>query len=289
VTETRPWALVLGASSGSGEAIARAVARDPGMNVVGFHRGHWPAEAAALEHDVGAEGRMIALEMGDAGTIEGASHGADRVASICGTRSVGLFVHAIANASVGSLISQDGTHIPPDKLDKTMSSMASSFVYWTQALIERDLLAPRARLLGLSNVLTDSNLATGSVIAPAKAALEQYVRQLAMELGPLGHRVNVLKYSTTVTPALHHVLDAEAMARLERTHRQATPAGRLLTTPEVGALVSLLMREEAYWFNGATIDFTGGMTQHLLEILMNPPAEGGANTATGPVARGEQG
>ena len=29
MTETRPWALVLGASSGSGEAIARAVAKNP--------------------------------------------------------------------------------------------------------------------------------------------------------------------------------------------------------------------------------------------------------------------
>jgi 3-oxoacyl-[acyl-carrier protein] reductase len=279
VSHTRPWALVLGVSSGSGEAIARAVARDPGLNVVGFHRGHYVDQAAALELDVRAAGRAVALPLGDAGTAEGAAHLAEQVEQICGKRSVGLFVHAIANASVGCLTSRDGTHISADRLDKTMNSMANSFVYWIQALYERDLLAPRARMFGLSNVLTDSNLATGSVIAPAKAALEQYTRQLAMELGPLGHRVNVIKYSTTVTPALHHVLDEAAMGRLERTHAQATPARRMLTTPEVGALVSLLMRDEAYWFNGATIDFTGGMSQHLLEILMNPPDEAAPGAA----------
>jgi len=246
------------------------VARDPGLNVIGFHRGHYAEQAEALERDVREAGRSVALPLGDAGTADGAVRLAEQVQEICGTHSVGLFVHAIANASVGSLTSRDGTHISAAKLEKSMNSMANSFVHWIQALYERDLLAPRSRMFGLSNVLTETNVATGSAIAPAKAALEQYARQLAMELGPHGHRVNVIKYSTTVTPAVAKVLDDAAFARLERTHADATPAGRMLTTPEVGALVSLLMREEAYWFNGATIDFTGGMSQHLLDVLMNP-------------------
>ena len=39
------WAVILGASTGSGAAIARAVARDPGLHVFGVHRGHFPDEA----------------------------------------------------------------------------------------------------------------------------------------------------------------------------------------------------------------------------------------------------
>ena len=41
------------------------------------------------------------------------------------------------------------------------------------------------------------------VMASAKAALETYVRCLALELGPRGYRVNLLKFSTVVTPAVH--------------------------------------------------------------------------------------
>ena len=97
-----------------------------------------------------------------------------------------------------------------------------------------------------------------------------YVRHLAMELGPLGHRVNLLKFGTVVTPALRVVMGPEAMSRLERAHRDMIPAGRMVTLEEVAAFVSLLMRDEAAWFNGATIDFSGGMTLRLLDLLLRP-------------------
>ena len=47
------WAVILGASSGSGAAIARAVAQDPGLNIFGVHRGNYPDMAEALEHELG--------------------------------------------------------------------------------------------------------------------------------------------------------------------------------------------------------------------------------------------
>jgi NAD(P)-dependent dehydrogenase (short-subunit alcohol dehydrogenase family) len=91
-----------------------------------------------------------------------------------------------------------------------------------------------------------------------------------MELGPLGHRANLLKFGTVVTPALRVVMGREAMSRLEQAHREMIPAGRMVTLEEVARFVSLLMREEAAWFNGATIDFSGGMTLRLLDLLLRP-------------------
>ena len=267
------WAVILGVSSGTGESIARCVAAVPGFHVFGVHRGHYPDQARELERHVSGLGRKIVLRTGDAGTAEGAAAGAAELREVAGPRSVGLFVHSIANGSLGPLTSLDGSHLPPAKVEKTMTSMAHSFVYWAQALRELELLAPRARLFGLSNVLTESTLTRCSVIGAAKAALEHYVKHLAMELGPEGHRVNLIKFSTVVTEALSHVFDEEAMARCEAVHAKATPAGRMLTTAEVGRLVRLLCRDEADWFNGATIDFTGGMAQHLLEMVMYPSDE----------------
>ncbi len=284
MNDPTPWAVVLGVSSGAGEAIARAVSADPGFHIYGLHRGNYPEQAAALVDHVHGLDRRAELHLGDAGTAEGAAKGADRLLEITGPRSVKLFTHAIANASVGTLTSLNGTHLAPRQIEKTTASMAHSFVYWAQALLERDLLAPNARLIGLTNVINDSTLFATSVIGACKAALEHYVKHLAMELGPLGHRVNLVKFSTTVTPALSHVLDDEAMRRCERVHALATPAGRLLTSEEVGRLVGVLCGEDLDWFNGATIDYTGGMTHHLLELMMNPPPEmypGGTNDPAG--------
>jgi NAD(P)-dependent dehydrogenase (short-subunit alcohol dehydrogenase family) len=148
--------------------------------------------------------------------------------------------------------------------------MAHSFVYWAQALVAQDMLAPEALLLGLQNPLDATHLGNTGLISASKAALEMYVQHLAMELGPRGHRVNLLKFGTVMTPALRHVYSPEALARLEAAHARMNPAGRMCTVEEVARFVSVLAGEEAGWFNGATIDFTGGMTLKLLELVLNP-------------------
>ena len=47
----RTRGVILGVSAGTGAAIARSVARDPGLDIHGVHRGKHPAGAAAIEAD----------------------------------------------------------------------------------------------------------------------------------------------------------------------------------------------------------------------------------------------
>ncbi|WP_375760565.1 SDR family oxidoreductase [Corallococcus exercitus] len=276
---SRPWAVIAGASSGTGAAIAVQVARKPGLHVFGMHRGRYLEQAAEVERQVLATGRRMVMMRGDAGTPEGVARGADALLAAAGPRSVKLFVHALASASVGRFIVGDQPPLHPRQLARTFESMAHSFVYWAQALVERDLLTPSARLLGLTNPLTESLLHNTGAITASKAALEIYVRHLALELGPLGHRVNLLKFGTVMTPAIRHVYTPEVLARMEEAHRRINPAGRMCTLEEVARIIPALLGDEAEWFNGATIDFTGGMTLRLLDLVLNeqggPPASGG--------------
>jgi NAD(P)-dependent dehydrogenase (short-subunit alcohol dehydrogenase family) len=132
------------------------------------------------------------------------------------------------------------------------------------------LLAPEASLLALTNPLPDSLVTGCGALAGAKAALEAYVRELAVELGPQGHRVILLKFGTVVTPAVRYVYPPQALATLEEVHRRLIPAGRMCTLEEVARMVaSMLLREEAAWFNGSTVDFTGGMMLRVLDPLLN--------------------
>lgn len=265
------WAVVLGASAGSGAAIARAVARDPGLHVFGVHRGNFAADAAVLEKELRALGRKVVMHVADAGDAEGAAAGATRVEEVAGTRGVALVVHALSGASLGHfLATTDGKALHPRQFEKTFNYLAHSFVYWAQALYERDLLAPSARLLGLTNLLHDSLVRNTGLIAAAKAALQVYVRHLALELGPHGHRVNLLKFGSIVTPALTRTLGPAAVARLEETVREMIPAGRSCTFEDIGRIVAFLARDEGEWFNGATIDYTGGMTLRLLDMILRP-------------------
>lgn len=266
----RRWAVILGVSMGTGAAIARSVAQDPGLDVYGVHRGKHPAEAASVEADVVAAGGRAVIRTGDAGTAEGAMIGADDLLATAGARSIGFLVHSIANASLGLFTSGNKDQLVARQVQKTFESMAHSFVYWIQELVARDLLAPGAQLLALTNPLHESLLHNTGLVVASKAALEMYVRHLALELGPRGHRVNLLKFSTVMTPAVEKVYSADALARLDAVHRRMIPARRMSTTGEVARFVSLLLDQRAAWFNGATIDFTGGMTQSLLDVVINP-------------------
>jgi NAD(P)-dependent dehydrogenase (short-subunit alcohol dehydrogenase family) len=264
------WAVILGASAGTGAGIARAVACDPGLHVFGVHRGHFPEEARLLEDEIRALGRRVSLHVADAGNADGALDGAMRVRELAGPRSVGLMVHALSGASLGHFLATDGAALHPRQFEKTFNYLAHSFVYWTRALHDLDLLAPGARILGLTNLLHDSLLHNCGLVAAAKAALQMYVRHLALELGPHGHRVNLLKFGSIVTPALARVLGPAGVERLDASIREMIPAGRSCTFEDVGRIVTFLARDEGEWFNGATIDYTGGMTLRLLDVILRP-------------------
>jgi NAD(P)-dependent dehydrogenase (short-subunit alcohol dehydrogenase family) len=267
-TASKSWAVVLGASAGTGAAIVRAVAKDPGLDVFGVHRGRHPDSAAAVERDVTALGRRVHMSVGSASTHDDSVRGADELLRVAGPKSVRLFVHSIANASVGSLVSGDDRQLRRFQLEKTFDSMAHSFVYWVQEMLARDLLAPGAQILGLTNPVVDSLVPELGLIAATKAALEVYVRQLAIELGPRGYRVNLLNFGLVDTPAGRAGFTPEAWAAVVRRGGAATPAGRLCTVEEVARFVSVLAGDAAAWFNGATIDFTGGMIQGLLGAVL---------------------
>ena len=94
------------------------------------------------------------------------------------------------------------------------------------------------------------------------------MKALALELGPLGLRVNLLRFPTVITPAVEVVYGKEELDRIVAVHERMIPAGRMCTVEEVGRLVGLLCEPELEWFNGASIDYTGGMSLGLAELLL---------------------
>lgn len=266
------WAMILGASAGTGAAAASSLSRRYGLNVFGVHRGNHPDTAGSVVDAVERNAARCHMRVSEAGTFEAAQEGADELLAVAGPRSVRIFVHSIANASVARLVAGEGPRpAHPKQVEKTFESMAHSFVWWAQALHERDLLAPGARLLALSNPMTDQLLRGTALVAAAKAALEVYVRHLAMELGPSGVRVNLLKFGAVQTNALRATVGEEGAERLARAVSAVVPAGRILQIEEVGELIALLAGQEMGWFNGATLDFTGGETQSLWDYIVNQP------------------
>ncbi len=99
---------------------------------------------------------------------------------------------------------------------------------------------------------------TGAPYAAAKAGVLGLTRRLAMELGPLGIRVNAIAPGLFLSgPRLQRMWDA--MTEPERTRvLEEIPLGRL---PEVGEAVTpilFLAGDESSYVTGAVLDVNGG-------------------------------
>ncbi len=258
MAQAEMWGVVLGATAGTGAAVARELAKDPGLSVFGVHRGRHPEGAAAVVEAVQEQGRRAVLRVGDAAGEPAAIEGVAALREVAVPGSVRIMVHSLASASVGEFTR--GEHrFEPRHFERTFETMAHSFVYWTRALIDSGLAAPGCRFLALGNPLDHAPLPGGALIAAAKAALESYVRYLALEVGR-DYRVNCLRFGAVETPALQVVMERQAVDTLRPILERSTPAGRLVTLDEVARFVSVLAGDAGAWFNGAVIDMTGGET-----------------------------
>lgn len=252
-------AVVLGASTGTGAAITRALAGNDDR-VLGFHRGRHPEEAKQVEVDTMRRAALLNCNVGSC--YESVQAGLDEVAGRLGY--INVFVHSLSGASIGPMISQ-----PAKKVEKTFNLMAHSFLWWAQGLHERRLLAPSATLIGLSNPVVHHYLGSTGVIGPAKAALESYIKNLAVELGRYNHRVFGIRFGAVETPALNKIVGASS--RLRAVHHYISPYRQMMQAKEVGAFVKLLVDEpEHSWaLNGAIVDFDMGSTLTLLDYAFS--------------------
>lgn len=263
------WALVLGVSSGTGQAAACRLVQEPGLHIFGVHRGNHTDGAAEVAAAAAAAGRRYEQHLGDGSLPEQIEASCLALRRVAGPRSVSFVLHSIASASVGTLVAGPGPHLAPRQLQRTFDKMAHSFVWWVQALYRHDLLAPGSHTLGLTNPIGASLIRGTAAITASKAALHAYMRQLAFELGPQGHRVNLLDFGMVESPATQATFDAH-LRRIDQVVRRVTPAGRQVELSQVADLIGLLAGDRLSWFNGAVIDFTGGEMLAHYDALVHP-------------------
>ena len=94
-----------------------------------------------------------------------------------------------------------------------------------------------------------------AAVGAAKAALESMVRSMALEYASKGLRCNCVQAGVTKTPSSALIPGFEQLAE---ESRRRNPYGRLTLPEDVGNAVSLLVKEEALWINGAVIPVDGG-------------------------------
>ena len=250
-------ALILGASSGFGEAAARAFA-GAGYDILGVHLDR----RAGLEHvkeirasieELGRTARFFNANAADSDKRAGVL---DEVQELAEPGSVRVLLHSLAFGTLLPFVrGDDGKTMSPEQMNMTLDVMAHTLVYWTQGLVERGLMGEGGRIFAMTSSGGDRVIPSYGAVSAAKAALESHCRQLALELAPSGITVNAIRAGVTDTPALRKIPGAETM--IEEAVRQ-NPHGRLTTPEDVARCMVVLARPETAWMTGNTIRVDGG-------------------------------
>lgn len=256
-TSAGDWALVLGVSSGFGAAVARMLA-GKGINVCGVHLDRRSTLASAVATREACEAAGVRTLFFNVNATDDQRRRAvlDALAEVCPAAGLRLLFHSLAFGSLAPLVGhgpRDSAR--PAQVAMTLDVMANSLVFWTQDCVWRGLLGSRGRVLAMTSAGSTRALPAYGMVSAAKAALEAYVRQLALELGPRGIAVNALRAGVTDTPALRKIPGHEAMMEAARC---VNPGGRLTLPEDVAGVVSFLVEPQARWISGTVLGVDGG-------------------------------
>ncbi|MCZ6782439.1 MAG: SDR family oxidoreductase [Proteobacteria bacterium] len=147
------------------------------------------------------------------------------------------------------------SYLDEDDFARTILSMGTSLLGWTQGLFQRELFADDARVFGLTSEGNEVAWRGYAAVSAAKVSLETLARSIAVEFGPHGIRCNVIQAGVTETPALAAI---PGSAHLKAQARLRNPLHRLTTPRDVANVIHLLSLDEAGWINGEVIRVDGG-------------------------------
>ncbi len=260
------WALILGASSGMGEATALALA-GAGYRICGIHLDFRAAiahveEIKAKIAAAGSEALYINMNAADdekrAGALAALGERFEQSRAEGRHPYVRVVMHSLAFGSLVPFLAEDPKGaVDRKKMEMTQDVMANSLVYWVQDLWRGGFLERGSKIYAMTSEGSSRVVPSYGVVSSAKAALESHIRQLAMELARLdtGVTANAIRAGVTLTPALMKI--PESAAIIDAATRR-NPTGRMTTTQDVAQAILALSGEGTGFISGEVIGVDGG-------------------------------
>lgn len=251
------WALILGSSSGFGEAASLKLA-ESGFNIFGVHMDRKASlpHVEEIQNKIRALGRECVFFNINAADEEKRKE-AINVMKEKANGKIQVLMHSLAFGALKPFIDLQGDSgiLSKAQFDMTIDVMANSLVYWTQDLVEAKLFKKGARIFAMTSAGSSRVWKSYGAVSAAKAALESHCRQLALELAPLEITANAILAGVTDTPALRKIPGNESMIE---TAKGRNPFGRLTTPEDVAGAIAALSLPYFNFMTGNTLRIDGG-------------------------------
>jgi NAD(P)-dependent dehydrogenase (short-subunit alcohol dehydrogenase family) len=244
-------AIVTGAATGIGKAIATAFAREganvvlsdidaDGVKQVEQELGQLPGRSCAVHADVTKPAQVEAMVA--------------KAVETCGRVDI-----LVNNAGGGGGVS--GLMLSDEEWDRIVELNLKSQFMCCRAVVPQMERQGYGRIVNISSNAGKyrSNVGTigGIAYAAAKAGILQFTRSSAYTLGSKGITVNAIAPGSVLTHAGHREYNSMHPERRDRVIKE-TPLGRFALPDEIAQIAVFLASDDASYVTGATILASGG-------------------------------
>ncbi|MGN6761073.1 MAG: SDR family oxidoreductase [Leifsonia sp.] len=237
-------ALITGADSGIGKAVAIAYAREGADVAISYLDEDSDAEDTAKW--VREAGRRAILLPGD---VSDPQHCRDLVAKT--VEELGGIDVLVSNAAF-QMTHESLAEIPDDEWDHTIATNLSAFFHLAKASVPH--MKPGSSIIGSSSVNSDMPSPALLPYAATKAAIANMTASLAQLLGEKGIRANSVAPGPIWTPLIPSTMPDKKVTQFGSD----TPLGRPGQPAELAPVYVLLAGDEGSYISGARIAVTGG-------------------------------
>jgi NAD(P)-dependent dehydrogenase (short-subunit alcohol dehydrogenase family) len=247
-------ALITGSSRGIGRTLALALAAQGGSVVVNYKQN--ADLAAEVVREVGEKG-------GKAIAVQADIEVPEDIASLfdAAREEFGRLDYFVSNAAASSFksIKELGVH----NLDRSYAMNVRAFVLGAQQAV--DLMNEGGRIVALSSYGSIRAYPTYANLGAAKAAVEAWVRYMAVEWAPLGINVNAVNGGIIESDSSAYFYEVEGMPSLHEDVLPKIPKARQGSVKEVANCVEFLLEPRSEYVTGQSLVVDGGLS------IVSPP------------------